>query len=153
MAANVDLAMNCCRLCLDDLEQKENHLVFDNSLFLRILVVASVEITSADSLPKRICNDCRYQLEKSYYFRMKAKQAQTQLRKHIKLIKAGKKSNLLDKQKFQITDFEDEELEEQYLEACVGFLQFIYVFCTNYLIFRTFSKKLMMKTKIPSPRD
>lgn len=65
-----------------------------------------------DSLPKHICKDCRYQLEKSYFFRTVAKQSDTRLRKHIRLINQNKKSQYLHK------DFKDdmEEFEEMYLE-------------------------------------
>lgn len=114
-----------CRLCLNDLVKKEKHFVFENSLVMRILVVASVEISTSDSLPKSICTDCRYQLEKSYFFRIKAKQNQTKMKKHIKLLKAGKSSNLLDSE--INSDFEDDEIEEQYQQACVSFPNHFFV--------------------------
>lgn len=48
------------------------------------------KVTKQDQLPKRICMDCRLMLEKSFLFRNKCKNSDSKLRRHIRLINAGK---------------------------------------------------------------
>lgn len=48
------------------------------------------KVTKQDQLPKRICLECRLMLEKSFLFRNKCKNSDSKLRRHIRLINAGK---------------------------------------------------------------
>lgn len=127
---NVD---NLCRLCLlkDDDAASVTVNIFDNlnenvSLPLRIMACASLEVQQSDALPKRLCLECRYQLEKSYVFRKKCKISDTKLRRHFRLINAGKKSRLFDEDQ----DNDDED-EEEFADSnvstsnCIGRDQFI----------------------------
>lgn len=47
-------------------------------------------MTQQDALPKRICLECRLALEKSFLFRNKSKNSDSKLRRHFRLINAGK---------------------------------------------------------------
>ena len=107
-----------CRLCLEEIEENSKHPVFEKSLNYRIFLITNVQIDANDILPKNICTFCRYQLEKSFFFRAKAKQVQTLYRRHLKMVKAGEESNIFA-EKTNIV-FDDDEFEEQYMEACVS---------------------------------
>lgn len=61
-------------------------------------------------MPKHICLDCRQSLEKFYFFRNKSKNNDTKLRRHLRLINAGKPSQV-----FNVTDDEDDE--DDYIES------------------------------------
>lgn len=50
----------------------------------------SPQVTQQDPLPKRICLECRLSLEKSFLFRNKSKNSDSKLRRHFRLINAGK---------------------------------------------------------------
>lgn len=69
-----------------------------------------------DSLPKNICKDCRYQLERSHYFRQLSKSCDLRLKKHTRLINQKKKSDILSK---NYKDDDIEDLEEVYQESYV----------------------------------
>ncbi|XP_017484658.1 PREDICTED: zinc finger protein Xfin-like isoform X2 [Rhagoletis zephyria] len=76
------------------------------SIPMRIMACAALEVQSGDGLPKSICFECRYQLEKSYYFRKRNQQSDGKLRKHIRMLNMGKKSRVFAKT--EDDDFEDE---------------------------------------------
>ncbi|XP_058814209.1 zinc finger and BTB domain-containing protein 17-like [Topomyia yanbarensis] len=94
-----------CRLCLKKSDSLEG--IFrgnDNPMVLRIMASVSLEVHQNDSLPKNICSPCRYQLEKTYVFRSKCRENDIKLKRHIKLLAAGKDSSLGD-------DLDDDENE------------------------------------------
>lgn len=99
---------------------------------------------SNDALPKMICRECRYQLEKSYYFRVIAKKSDARLRKHIRLVNQKKPSNVLEKD-YQCEDL-DEEFEESILESYVS-LTFILHQTTKYLI------NLIFRNTLKKPKE
>lgn len=94
-----------CRLCLTptDLNQLVNIFDDPSNLPVRIMACCSLEVQATDLLPKSICRNCRYQLDKTYIFRSKSKNAESRLKRHIRLINAGKPSHVFD---------EDEEVDE-----------------------------------------
>ncbi|XP_055542115.1 zinc finger protein 836-like [Wyeomyia smithii] len=101
-----------CRLCLKKsdclgciVETSES-----NSMVLRIMFSVSLEIHPNDNLPKNICSQCHYQLEKSYIFRSKCRDNDTRLRRHVKLTAAGKPSSLLN----DIDDDGDSDDEDEF---------------------------------------
>lgn len=119
-----------CRLCLCQSSELLN--IFHNdeqcSLSIRIMACSALEVNlfakhqvlliikfpffqvqESDALPKGICIECRKLLEQFYYFRKKSKNCDTKLRRHIRLINAGKESDSL------FTT--DDELEEDYIES------------------------------------
>lgn len=101
-----------CRLCLK--ESKDPYAIFDEddsvlSIPMRLMACLSVEAKSSDGLPKKICGDCRYQLEKSFLFRQRSQNADKKLRKHIRLVSMGKKSRVFSKS--EDNDSEEDELE------------------------------------------
>lgn len=59
-----------------------------------------------------MCTECRYGLEKFYLFRKKSKNADTKLRRHLRLINAGKVSNV----------FEEEDDDSDECEQSIAFL-------------------------------
>jgi Zinc-finger associated domain (zf-AD) len=73
-----------------------------------------LQITPEDALPKQVCKACHYQLEKTHLFRAKSKEAEAKLKKHIRLVNAGKKSSLLD------DDGEDDDFEEEHAPSFVS---------------------------------
>ncbi|XP_011184739.2 zinc finger protein 165 [Zeugodacus cucurbitae] len=107
-----------CRLCLRIFDQSELVDIFPQSgasadstsvqlsIPMRIMACAALEVQTGDGLPKSICTECRYQLEKSYYFRKRNQQSDSKLRKHIRLLNLGKKSRVFEKS--EDDDFEDE---------------------------------------------
>lgn len=70
-----------------------------------------------DALPKIICRECRYQLEKSYYFRNVAKRSDARLKKHIRLLHQNKPSKILAK---DYQDEDDEEFNETFMDSFVN---------------------------------
>ncbi|CRL06025.1 CLUMA_CG018904, isoform A [Clunio marinus] len=113
MATNeIDLQIYC-RLCLKSSNEAMHH-IFNEGLSNKIIIMSGLDVQNNDALPKQICRDCRYQLEKSYYFRSKAKQSDSRLRKHIRLINQKKPSNVLDN---HYSDDESEDFEEIYMES------------------------------------
>lgn len=95
-----------CRLCLSGGPLVS---IFEDStnLPVRIMACCSLEVTQTDSLPKYLCLDCRYQLDKTYIFRMKSKNAESKLKRHIRLLNAGKVSQV----------FEEEDDSDEYADA------------------------------------
>lgn len=107
----MDVSM-LCRLCLADCSKKAfAQPIFDDqsttpSIALRIMACCSVEVSTGDALPKNLCPECRYQLDKTYIFRTKSKNAEAKLKRHIRLTNQGKPSHVLDE--------EDEEDDYQF---------------------------------------
>ncbi|CAO1430637.1 unnamed protein product [Diamesa tonsa] len=104
-----------CRLCLEDKNYETFHHIFDENLNNKIIILSGLEVLKTDTLPKKICRNCRYQLEKSYFLRIKSKECEKRLKMHIRLKKANKPSNVLCK------DYKDdddlEEFEQNYLDS------------------------------------
>ncbi|XP_064551174.1 zinc finger protein 286A [Drosophila montana] len=101
-----------CRLCLREL--KDAHTIFaeddkELSIPMRLMACLSLEAKATDGLPKKICGDCRYQLEKSFLFRQRSQAADKKLRKHIRLVSMGKKSRVFAKS--LDNDSDEDELE------------------------------------------
>lgn len=71
--------------------------------------IAQLQVQQQDALPKNICLDCRQLLEKFYYFRKKSKNSDTKLRRHLRLLNAGKPS--------QVFNVSDDEEEDDYVES------------------------------------
>ncbi|XP_067618970.1 DNA ligase 1-like isoform X2 [Eurosta solidaginis] len=119
-----------CRLCLCIRNDEELVGIFSQngnnagngkgtiqmSIPMRIMACAALEVQAGDGLPKAICNECRYQLEKSYYFRKRSQLSDNKLRKHIRLLNLGKKSKVFQKNE----DNDEEELE---FEDSIIFIQ------------------------------
>lgn len=70
-----------------------------------------MQVQSSDALPKSICKDCRYILEKCYYFRTKSKNSDAKLKRHIRLINAGKRSHVFEEDFDEFDDDYTESLE------------------------------------------
>ncbi|XP_037928623.1 zinc finger protein 483-like [Teleopsis dalmanni] len=98
-----------CRLCL-----KVNGAIYsihptndattNMSIPMRIMACTSLEVQRNDDLPKYICAECRYQLEKSYLLRKRSQATDSKLRKHLRLINSGRISQCFIK-----TDDDDED--------------------------------------------
>lgn len=95
-----------CRLCLSS-GPLLNIFEDEANLPVRIMACCSLEVNPSDNLPKYICLDCRYQLDKTYIFRMKSKNAESKLKRHIRLVNAGKVSHV----------FEEEDDSDDYADA------------------------------------
>lgn len=95
-----------CRLCLSG-GPLLNIFEDEANLPVRIMACCSLEVTTSDPLPKFICLDCRYQLDKTYIFRMKSKNAESKLKRHMRLVNAGKVSHV----------FEEEDDSDEYADA------------------------------------
>lgn len=95
-----------CRLCLSS-GPLVNIFEDEANLPVRIMACCSLEVNPSDNLPKCICLDCRYQLDKTYIFRMKSKNAESKLKRHIRLVNAGKVSHV----------FEEEDDSDDYADA------------------------------------
>lgn len=124
-----DINLNqMCRLCLTtttDPDQLVNIFEDSSNLPVRIMACCSIEVQAADALPKMICNDCRYQLDKTYIFRIKSKNAESKLKRHIRLTNAGKPSHVFEEEE-EVDEYEDalkyvqcheQLLKEQELQA------------------------------------
>lgn len=70
------------------------------------------QVNQGDALPKHMCTECRYGLEKFYLFRKKSKNADTKLRRHLRLVNAGKVSYV----------FEEEDDDNEECEQSIAFL-------------------------------
>jgi hypothetical protein len=104
-----------CRLCLESC-QENSHQVLENGIQNKIMLCLNLEIQPNDTMPKKICKNCRFQLEKSYVFRISSKASERKLRKHIRLLNAGKESVLKpgidpDENDDEICDFNQMMLE------------------------------------------
>jgi Zinc-finger associated domain (zf-AD) len=106
-----------CRLCLKLTENDIQHNIFDEGLSNKIILILNLEISSVDPLPRHICRDCRYQVEKTFHFRQVAKNCDSRLKKHVRLVNQGKSSVVLKK---NYQDDDTEELEEMYLQSYVS---------------------------------
>lgn len=98
-----------CRLCLTAPKNPEELVnIFEDSsnLPVRIMACCSLEVQSSDALPKNICCDCRYQLDKTYIFRVKSKNAEARLKRHVRLINAGKPSHVFEEEE-EVDEYED----------------------------------------------
>ena len=105
-----------CRLCLKENEgtvcifPKEHSSTNKHSSLsipMRIMTCSSLEVQNYDDFPKKICTECRLQLEKSYYFRKMSQASDAKLKKHLRLVSMGKVSKVFNKQ-FDEDDEEDE---------------------------------------------
>lgn len=104
-----------CRLCLKENtatvsvfpEQQQNDTgnQTNMSIPMRIMACVALEVQTNDGLPKNICTECRYQLEKSYLFRKQSQASDAKLRKHIRLLSLGKSSRVFQKK----TDEDDDD--------------------------------------------
>lgn len=125
-----------CRLCLNQTDDENLIGIFENdeksSLSIRIMACSALEVSTEytfcsflnivlgirfqvqenDGLPRSMCIDCRQLLEKFYYFRKKSKNSDTKLRRHLRLINAGKPSNV-----FATAGGEDDDYEDDYIES------------------------------------
>ncbi|KAM7363980.1 uncharacterized protein ACRADG_000685 [Cochliomyia hominivorax] len=107
-----------CRLCLKENsgvvnifpKEKSSDKYASLSIPMRIMTCAALEVQVSDDFPKKICRDCRLQLEKSYYFRKQSQASDTKLRKHFRLISMGKVSKVFLK---KTDEDDDDELEFQ----------------------------------------
>ncbi|XP_055595646.1 zinc finger protein 37-like [Uranotaenia lowii] len=99
---------NLCRLCLKSSDVLDE--IFDssedNSLVMRIMASVSLEIHRSDNLPKKVCQACHYQLEKTYVFRNRCRVNESRLKRHVKLLAAGKNSSVLDELEDDDDDYE-----------------------------------------------
>lgn len=101
-ASQQQLLRVLCRLCLQESNELDD--IFGaggdscSTLHMRIMSSVSLEIHRSDNLPKGICPACRYQLEKTYIFRSRCRNNDTRLRRHVKLLAAGKVSRMLEEQ-------------------------------------------------------
>ena len=80
--------------------------------------ILQFQLLQTDALPKRICRNCRYQLEKSYYFRMLAKQSEVRLKKFMRLRNQNKDANHVLQKDYRDDDIE--EYEEQLSDTYVS---------------------------------
>ncbi|XP_065371513.1 zinc finger and SCAN domain containing protein 4D [Calliphora vicina] len=108
-----------CRLCLKENaasvyifpKEKNSDKYTALSIPMRIMACAALEVKDSDDFPKRICYECRLQLEKSYLFRKQSQSSDAKLRKHMRLIGMGRKSKVFDKKLEE--DDDDDEIELQ----------------------------------------
>lgn len=117
-----------CRLCLK--ENKGTVCIFPkeqlspgkcSSLPIPMLIMAcsSLEVQYYDDFPKKICTDCRLQLEKCYYFRKLSQASDAKLKKHLRLVSMGKLSKVFNK---KIDDDDTEEVELEF-KGCLDFIR------------------------------
>ncbi|XP_020817967.1 zinc finger protein 701 [Drosophila serrata] len=111
-----------CRLCLgvhqdayDIFNEDEANL----SIPVRLMACVALDAKPTDNLPKKICGECRYQLEKSFLFRQRCQAAEKKLRKHTRLLCLGKRSRVFSKDP-DGDDFDDDELE---FEDSIAFIE------------------------------
>ncbi|XP_016939883.4 zinc finger and BTB domain-containing protein 17 [Drosophila suzukii] len=114
-----DLA-TLCRLCLK--EHQDAYAIFEEddtqlSIPVRLMACVALDAKATDSLPKKICQECRYQLEKSFLFRQRCQWAEKKLRKHIRLLGLGKRSRAFSKDP---DDYDEDELE---FEDSIAFIE------------------------------
>ncbi|XP_070508763.1 zinc finger protein pita-like [Chironomus tepperi] len=95
-----------CRICLES-DAEDMHQIFEESLSNKIIIITGMDLLQTDSLPKKLCRNCRYQLEKSYYFRMLAKQSEVRLKKYVRLRNQNKDANHVLQR-----DYKDDDIEE-----------------------------------------
>ncbi|KAL6258688.1 hypothetical protein P5V15_010640 [Pogonomyrmex californicus] len=75
-----------CRFCLSDSEplsfiyEREHNKPFQVPLALQIMSCVAIEVYAADGMPQMICNMCRWNLDRSYKFKMQCKKADEALR-------------------------------------------------------------------------
>ncbi|XP_044019746.1 dentin sialophosphoprotein-like isoform X2 [Aphidius gifuensis] len=76
-----------CRFCLTESEplnfiyERDHHSrPFNVPLTLQIMSCVAIEVYSADGMPQMICNNCRWNLDRSYKFKQQCKKADEALR-------------------------------------------------------------------------
>ncbi|KAH8292523.1 hypothetical protein KR054_011441 [Drosophila jambulina] len=111
-----------CRLCVG--EHQDAYDIFNEeeanlSIPVRLMACVALDAKPTDNLPKKICGECRYQLEKSFLFRQRCQAAEKKLRKHVRLLSLGKRSRVFCKDP-DGDDFDDDELE---FEDSVAFIE------------------------------
>lgn len=107
-----------CRLCLKENagtvsifpKEKNCDKYAALSIPMRIMTCAALEVQDSDDFPKKICTECRLQLEKSYYFRKQSQVSDAKLRKHLRLVSMGKASKVFNK---KTDEDDDDEMEFQ----------------------------------------
>ncbi|EDV42518.1 uncharacterized protein Dana_GF18031 [Drosophila ananassae] len=107
-----DLA-TICRLCLKQHQEAYGIFAEDDSQLsipVRLMACIALDAKPGDSLPKKICVECRYQLEKFFLFRQRCQAAEKKLRKHIRLLGLGKRSRVFCKDPDD-DDYDEDELE------------------------------------------
>ncbi|XP_059610567.1 zinc finger protein 892-like [Phlebotomus argentipes] len=106
-----------CRLCLTTSSDCQMTDIFaadgKTSLCVRIMACTSLEITSEDALPRKICASCSELLSLFYAFRRKCKSSDAKYRRFLRLENAGKVKS--------IDDLSDDEEDEEYSKALEEF--------------------------------
>lgn len=75
-----------CRFCLTDTEplsyiyERDHNKPFQVPLALQIMSCVAIEVYAADGMPQMICNMCRWNLDRSYKFKLQCKKADEALR-------------------------------------------------------------------------
>ncbi|KAL0119559.1 hypothetical protein PUN28_007776 [Cardiocondyla obscurior] len=75
-----------CRFCLSDTEplsfiyDRDHNKPFQVPLALQIMSCVAIEVYAADGMPQMICNMCRWNLDRSYKFKLQCKKADEALR-------------------------------------------------------------------------
>ncbi|XP_012056029.1 PREDICTED: uncharacterized protein LOC105619108 [Atta cephalotes] len=75
-----------CRFCLTDSEplsfiyERDHNKPFQVPLALQIMSCVAIEVYAADGMPQMICNMCRWNLDRSYKFKLQCKKADEALR-------------------------------------------------------------------------
>ncbi|XP_012535966.1 uncharacterized protein LOC105836463 [Monomorium pharaonis] len=75
-----------CRFCLSDSEplsfiyERDHNKPFQVPLALQIMSCVAIEVYAADGMPQMICNMCRWNLDRSYKFKLQCKKADEALR-------------------------------------------------------------------------
>ncbi|XP_020279407.1 uncharacterized protein LOC109852561 [Pseudomyrmex gracilis] len=75
-----------CRFCLTESEplsyiyEREHNKPFQVPLALQIMSCVAIEVYAADGMPQMICNMCRWNIDRSYKFKLQCKKADEALR-------------------------------------------------------------------------
>ncbi|TGZ57260.1 uncharacterized protein [Temnothorax longispinosus] len=75
-----------CRFCLSDSEplsfiyERDPNKPFQVPLALQIMSCVAIEVYAADGMPQMLCNMCRWNLDRSYKFKLQCKKADEALR-------------------------------------------------------------------------
>ncbi|CAH2001553.1 unnamed protein product [Acanthoscelides obtectus] len=122
-----------CRLCMG----KEDELIpiFSSEdsipLTLRIMACVALEVFEGDGLPDKICNPCKFQLEKSYNFRKKCEQSDMKLRVHLKELRESscEEEELMDTRENseEQEKLDKDEVEPSTEEDLVGVTKVTYI--------------------------
>ncbi|KAK2584340.1 hypothetical protein KPH14_006731 [Odynerus spinipes] len=77
-----------CRFCLTETEplsfiyERDHNKPFQVPLTLQIMSCVAIEVYAADGMPQMICSMCRWNLDRSYKFKMQCKKADEALRSY-----------------------------------------------------------------------